>query len=157
MARGMRQEVLLEHASTIRDAPMEHGIVLDYDGEVCTRLSGGRSSIVFDHRTLTAACHRVFMHNHPRGGAFSTADIWTACVLCMRGMVVVTHDRVHCLAPPGGRDFFCRDDYADIVRCYRFRCLTADLSTRLTPPEEIWTAVAVDMDLGYGVLYFEKG
>ncbi|QYZ78940.1 hypothetical protein E2N92_05630 [Methanofollis formosanus] len=152
----MKREILLEHASTIQDEPMEHGIVLDRDGEVCTRLSGGRSSIVFDHRTLHAVCHRVFMHNHPRGGAFSTADIWTACALCMRGMVVVTHGCVHCLAPPGGRDFFCRDDYADIVRCYRFRCLTADLSKRLRPPDRVWKAVAADMDLGYCAIPFQK-
>ncbi|QSZ66972.1 hypothetical protein RJ40_05425 [Methanofollis aquaemaris] len=73
-----------------------------------------------------------------------------------RGMVVVTHDCVHCLAPPGGRDSFRRDDYADIVRCYRFRCLTADLSKRLGPLEQVWEAVAVDMDPGYGAIPFQK-
>lgn len=153
----MKQEVLMGHASTIRDEPVEHGIVLDRDGNVCTSIAGGRSSIVFDHRALHAACHRVFMHNHPMGGGFSTADIWTACALCMRGMVVVTPARVHCLAPPEGREYFCRADYADIVRCYRFRCMAADLSERLRPPERVWETVAADLDLCYCTIPFEEG
>lgn len=135
---------------------MEHGIVLDRDGEVCTCLSGGRSSIVFDHRSLLVACHHIFMHNHPMGGGFSIADIWTACALGMQGMVVVTPTSVHCLSPPAGRDYFSRADYADIVRCYRFRCTMADLSERFRTPERVWETVAVDLDLGYCTIPFEN-
>lgn len=146
----------MNQASTIRDEQVEHGIVLDRDGAVCARLTGGRSSIVFGYRTLYVACNRIFMHNHPKGGGFSVADIWTACVLCMRGMVVVTPACVHCLAPPEGRDYFCRADYTDIVRCYRFRCALGNLSDRLHPPEAVWKNVAADLNLCYCMIPFEN-
>lgn len=150
----MLKETLLSYAVKIRDEPREHAYVFGTDGRVLTELVGGRSQITFGHRDLFALGGTVFLHNHPCGGSFSLADIWTACALGMRGMVVVTRESVSCLSPPRGDDFFCRRDYGDIVRCYRFRTLGADLSDRLKCSGTVWEEVAQDLGLGYCTIPF---
>lgn len=150
----MLKETLLAYAVKIRDKPREHAYVFGQDGSVLAELAGGRSQITFGYRDLFTLGGTVFMHNHPAGGSFSLADIWTACALGMRGMIVVTRESVSCLAPPEGEDLFSRCDYSDIVRCYRFRTLGADLSDRLTCSGAVWRAVARDLGLGYCVIPF---
>lgn len=150
----MLKETLLAYAVKIRDEPCEHAYVFGQDGSVLAELSGGRSQITFGYRELFALGGTVFMHNHPAGGSFSLADIWTACALGMRGMVVVTREAVSCLAPPEGEDLFSRREYGDIVRCYDFRTLGADLSDRLKCSGTVWRNVARDLGLGYCVIPF---
>lgn len=150
----MLKETLLTYAVKIRDEPCEHAYVFDVAGHVLTELAGGRSQITFGHHDLFTLGGTVFLHNHPCGGSFSLADIWTACALGMRGMVVVTRESVSCLSPPDGDDVFCRRHYGDIVRCYRFRTLGADLSARLTCSGTVWEEVAHDLGLGYCTISF---
>lgn len=150
----MLKETLLVYAMKIRDAPREHAYVFGQDGSVLAELAGGRSQITFGYRDLFALGGTIFLHNHPSGSSFSLADIWTACALGMRGMVVVTRQSVSCLAPPEGEALFSRRDYSDIVRCYHFRTLGADLSDRLKCSDTVWRVVARDLGLGYCVIPF---
>lgn len=140
----------------------EYGIFFDEKGKVVLRRTGESNGITFSKKQLEAvraSKAKVFLHNHPSGGAFSNGDLDLAPYLNVDEMRVVGQKYKYSIRPKSGKKW---PEYRDVYNAYAQK--ESDLSLKyeriyertkdykslhIAESNEIWESISDDLGLIY--------
>lgn len=169
MAAGDPLDVSVAHESSIilnksgkEKLGREYGIFFDKNGKVVLRRRGESNGIYFSKKQLEAvkaSKAKVFLHNHPSGGAFSNGDLDLAPYLNVDEMRVVGQKYKYSIRPKPGKKW---PEYRDVYNAYaqkesdlglkyeRIYERTKDYkSLHIAESNEIWESISDDLGLIY--------